>query len=215
MSTELALVDDRHYMDRLPALADRLAKSQLIPKRFQNKPDDIAVIGYTLADLDVRLTPATLAQMYAVDNTPGFMAQIQSVLAARHGCPVIPLDDESDDTLGRCLIRAKDGKWRTVDVTIDEAKAAGWYDRNPNYKTQPKNMLLNRAVTKAVRLHCPEAKLVAALEAVDRPTPIDVDVIPAEVHDSAAESRGFGGELQAPRYDPPDDDGRPFTDDAA
>lgn len=208
MSTELALVDDRHYMDRLPALADRLAKSQLIPKRFQNKPDDIAVIGYTLADLDVRLTPATLAQMYAVDNTPGFMAQIQSVLAARHGCPVVPLDDQSDDTIGRCLIRSKDGKWRTVDVTIDEAKAAGWYDRNPNYKTQPKNMLLNRAVTKAVRLHCPEAKLITAFEAIDR----GYDAIPVEVHDNAPESRGLGEELQAPRYDPPDDSGRPFEE---
>lgn len=164
-----SLVQDERYINSLPRLADQLAHSGFCPDTWRIKPGepqevserkvaDLAVIGYSLAELDLRLTVNTLPQCYVVHGRPGFMAQLQIALAARHGCSIVPLDDESGATEAVVNVLGKDGEWHRVTVTMAEAQHAGWAAKNPNYKTMPDRMLMARAVTKAISWHCPEAK---------------------------------------------------------
>lgn len=154
-----ALLADEHYMALIPRLAEQLARSSMCPEQFRGKPDEIAIVGYALADNGFRLTLSTLPQCYVVHGRPGYMAQLQIAMVARAGCCLVPLDEESDATTATVRVFGKDGQWHRVTVTMAEAELAGWPKRNPNYKTMPDRMLMARAVTKAVDRHFPEAKL--------------------------------------------------------
>lgn len=178
MGTALALTDDRNYMDSIPRMAEIYAKSAVCAKQFQGKPELVEIVAYQLAALDVRMHPASIGMCYVVGNKPGFEAQLQIMLAARHGCKIVPLDDQSDDRSATCKALGKDGEWHRVTVTIDDADRAGWTTRNPNYKTMPDRMLAARAITKAIALHCPEAKLL--LPDADREEADWVDAEPVE-----------------------------------
>jgi hypothetical protein len=150
-------------------MAEQLAKSSMCPETWrikagepehvkEQKIADLCIIGHSLAELDFRLTVNTLPQCYVVHGRPGFMAQLQVALAARHGCRIVPLDEESDDKAAHVHVLGKDSKWHKVSVTMAEATKAGWDKKNPNYRTMGDRMLMARAVTKAISLHCPEAK---------------------------------------------------------
>ena len=175
------LADDRQYMDRLPALAREFASSSMCPETWRLKPvpanaskgaaelvaqendrkvADLAIIGQSLAELDLRLGLNVLPQVYVVHGRPGFMAQLQIALAARFNCHIVPLDDESGAKKGVVKVLGKDRQWHRVTVTMEEAETAGWPKKNPNYASMPDRMLMARAVTKAIGLHCPEAKLM-------------------------------------------------------
>src|SRR6185312_11023102 len=90
------IVTDDRYMDRIPVMAEQFAKSGLCPAVFKGKPDDVAVIAYSLADLGLRLTLNTLPQCYVIHGRPGFMAQLQAGAASRHGYTIRPVTAKCD-----------------------------------------------------------------------------------------------------------------------
>lgn len=185
------LTADRHYMNQLPQLVNQLARSSMCPDPWRIKPGepadvqeqkvaDLMVVGHTLADLDVRFGVTTLPQVFVVHGRPGLMAQLQIALASRHGCDIVPLDEESSAEQAVVKAKGKDGEWHRVTVTMEEAKLAKWPEKNPNYKTMPDRMLAARAVTKAIGLHCPEAKMMLpAGNLLDDPQDLDEPTGPA------------------------------------
>lgn len=48
------------------------------------------------------------------------------------------------------------GRTNEYTYTMEMAKKRGLYDRNPNYRTQPGNMLRSKAVRESFRMYCPE-----------------------------------------------------------
>lgn len=185
----VTLIDDHRYVADLPTVAAQLARSGFCPDTWKIKkgePDDVAeqkvndlvVIGMALAELDLRLSVNTLPQCYVVHGRPAFMAQIQIALAARHGCHIVPLDEASGEDEAVVKAFGKDGQWHRVSFNMAQAVKAGFPGKNPNYKSMPAQMLMARAVTKAITLHCPEAKF--GLPEGDR---FEADAIEVDSHD--------------------------------
>lgn len=154
----VSLYDDYRYMDRIPAMAEQFARSGLCPKDFRGKPDDVAIVAYSLADLGLRLTLNTLPQCYVIHGTVGYMAQLQMGLAGIHGFDIHP-KTQPTNTEATVVVITPDGEQFEVTFTIDDAKQAGYYASNDMYKKIPKNMLLARAVTTAITWYCPEVRL--------------------------------------------------------
>lgn len=187
-STDLDLLHDHHYLDRLPNVAEQLARSSMCPDQYRGKPDDIAVVGMALAELGLRLSIVTLPQTYVVHSRPAFFAQLQIALAGRHGCHIVPLDEDSAEDVAVVKVLGKDQQWHRVTVTMADAVKAGWTKKNPNYASMPDRMLMARAVTKAIGQHCPEAKLLLP--------PADREALPLEA--DSYEPEEATGELTVP-----------------
>lgn len=195
------LASDAHYMDRLPDMARQFAASAMCPDVWQLKPvpanaseqaramivaenerkvADLCIIGQSLAELDMRLSINTLRQVYVVKGVPGYMAQLQILLASRFNVPIVPLDEESDATKAVVKIVGKDRQWHRVTVTMAEAKLAKWPDRNPNYATMPDRMLMARAVTKAIDRHAPEVKMMLPPADLEEAAAADWSAVPED-----------------------------------
>lgn len=179
-TTELALVNDERYMAGIPSKALELSKRNIVPEAFRGKPENIELSAYALAAVGMELSPTTLPKTYVVKGAAGFYAQLQVALAGRHGCHIVPLDDESDETAAVVKALGKDGEWHRVTFTMEQAVKRGLPARNPNYKSMPEAMLMARACTKAIKYHCPEALLLLPPADRDELDYID-DVDSAEV----------------------------------
>lgn len=211
------LASDERYMAQVPMLARQFSRSEMCPEVWRAKPipaqasedartmvlaenerkvADLAIIGQSLAELNIRLSLNVLGQVYVVKGRPGYMAQLQILLADRFGVPVVPLDEESDDKSASVKIKGKDGEWHKVTVTMAEAVKAKWPERNPNYATMPDRMLMARAVTKAIDRHAPQVKMMlppADAEELFLPDDAEVPedgVVDGDVEDSAVLETG-------------------------
>lgn len=192
----LALTDE-HYLSRIPALAQQLARSGMCPESFKGKPDDIAIVGYSLADNGLRLSINTLPQCYVVHGRPGYMAQIQTAMAAMHGVTIRPVGSKCDETSATVEVILPDRSRHEVTFTMKEADAAGLTKPSKSgapsmYKLWPTNMLVARATTRAIGWYCPAVKLGLA-GTVDME---ELDVIDAETVDEPDSGEtGETGEL--------------------
>ena len=194
----LALTDE-HYLSRIPQLAEQLARSTMCPEQFKGKPDEIAIVGYSLADNGIRLSINTLPQCYVVHNRPGYMAQIQTAMAAMHGYDIHPVGSKCDEQSATVEVVTPKGERHQVTFTMAEARRAG-LDKNPGqmYHKWATNMLVARATTRAIGWYCPQVKLglagtvnvdeLAAVEAAAG-TPVDADPATGEIVDAARPMR--------------------------
>ena len=97
------------------------------------------------------------------------------------------------------------------EYTIDDAKAQGIYNRNPNWKATPRSMLIARALTNGIRWFCPHLMNGAAAldeyekEAIQTPAievlPPAIEVRPiadnAQAADEAEGAREYAQEIDA------------------
>ena len=156
----LKALQDEHYLARIPKLAIELAASNMVADAFKGKPEEIAIIGYGLADNGILLSISTLSQCYTVKGRPGYMAQIQIAMAALHGCIIRPRASKCNETTATVHVSLPDGFRDEVTFTMAEARRAKLHE-NPGgmYDKWPTNMLVARAVTRAISWYCPEVKL--------------------------------------------------------
>lgn len=176
---------DEHYLSRLPQLAEQLAHSGMCPEAFKGKPNDICIIGYSLADNGLRLSINTLPQCYVVKGRPGYMAQIQTAMAALHGIDIHPVGHRCDENSATVEVILPNGQRHEVTFTMEEARRAG-LDKTPGemYRKFPTNMLVARATTRAISWYCPAVKLGLA-GTIDME---ELGVIDATSHDAPGET---------------------------
>jgi hypothetical protein len=143
--------------------ADLLAKSDLVPKAFQSKPEN-CLIALELAD---RMNASAFMVMQNVDiihGKPGFRALF--LIGCFNACGRFdPISYEKDDEDGgRCraisTVRSSGkvvtGPW----VSMNMAKAEGWVEKNGSkWKTMPELMLCYRAAAFMIRTTAPEISL--------------------------------------------------------
>ncbi len=163
---EVAVVDPRR---ELWNQAVAMSKSLLVPKHFQNKPQDC----FIMADLALRLgTPLlpTLQGTYIVHGKPGFEGKFVAALLEGSGKIVGPIDyefDGADDDYGcRAVVhdQALNKRIRGPKVDWRMVKAERWNedskDRSGNiikskWNTLPELMFHYRAVSFLVRTRYP------------------------------------------------------------
>ncbi|MFJ6215114.1 hypothetical protein ACIQGZ_17520 [Streptomyces sp. NPDC092296] len=136
-------------------LANRLAPTSFIPSTMRGKVGDITAC--LLAGNELGLPPmAALKSMDVIHGTPGLRAHAMRGLVQSKGHEVELV--ESTDTVCRMRGRRKGAEsWQTVVWTIGRAQLAGFPAKNPNYKTQPANMLVARATGEICRLIASDA----------------------------------------------------------
>jgi hypothetical protein len=132
--------------------ARKLAASDLLPKSYQGKPQNVLLaVEYGRA---LGLDPLTAINMtHVVQGKPTASAQLVNALVRRAGHT---LRVRGDETSATCKIIRNDDDFEFVATwTIERAKQAGVLS-NPVWKTYPANMLKARAITECARDACPE-----------------------------------------------------------
>jgi len=143
-------------------LAQTLATSQIIPEIYQNKPADCA-IAVDMANR-MNVSPMMVMQnLYVVKGKPSWSGQACKALV--EGCGKFRnvrhqyFGDKGKDTRGCRLTAVWADTGEVVegpDVTIQMAKAEGWYGKNPKWSNMPELMLAYRASAFFARVYCPE-----------------------------------------------------------
>lgn len=133
--------------------ARKLSASDLLPKSYQGKPQNVLLaveFGRSLG-----LDPITAINMtHVVQGRPTASAQLVGALVRRAGHK---LRVRGDDQSATCkIVRKDDPEFEFVATwTMERAKAAGVLS-NSVWKSYPANMLKARAITECARDACPE-----------------------------------------------------------
>lgn len=140
-------------IDKTLDYARKLSASELLPKAYQGKPQNVLLAveyGRSLG-----LDPVTAINMtHVVQGRPTASAQLVGALVRRAGHRLRVSGDEQSATA--ILTRADDPDFEfTATWTMDRAKQAGVLS-NPVWKSYPANMLKARAITEVARDACPE-----------------------------------------------------------
>lgn len=143
--------------------ADILAKSDLVPKAFQGKPEN-CLIALELAD---RMNASAFMVMQNVDiihGKPGFSAKF--LVGCFNACGRFePISYEhGPEDGGRCrAVSAVRGTGQVIHgpwVSMNMAKAEGWLSKNGSkWQTMPELMLCYRAASFMIRTTAPELSL--------------------------------------------------------
>lgn len=144
-------------------LAQSLTRTSFVPQRYRGKPDEATAA--ILAGAELGLSP--LAALRAFDDIQGTTAPKAVTLVAvaqSHGHH-IEVVEESDERAVVRYRRRGEPEWRTVSYTVADAKLAGLAGRNPNWRTQPRNMCVARAQSMAARRVASDAILGIAYSA--------------------------------------------------
>lgn len=115
-------------------MADRLARSSLVPKDLRGKPQDIIVIALTARELRLPVMTA-LNKVYVLDGKPSMSAELMVALILRDGHDVRVERMDSDAAIAR-FRRAEwpdPTEYAEIGYTIHDARAAGlmdlWWER--------------------------------------------------------------------------------------
>ena len=140
-------------------MANFLSKSSFIPKDFKGNPSDCLVALQIAATLG--LSPFEVMKgVYVIHGKPSFEAKFAIALVNRKGVFKEGISFESKGEGDSLVVTAKatthSGKLISESFSLKQAKEAGWYARNPLYRSIPKQMLSYKAATYLIRLNCPE-----------------------------------------------------------
>ena len=190
---------DKNRFNHMARVAAMLAKSQLVPQNYQNKPED-CMIAFDMASR-IGVSPLMVMQnLYVVKGKPSWSGQacmaIIKASARFRDVKHVYFGETGTDSRG-CFVsavRAADGEAvEGVHVTVGMAKAEGWTS-NPKWRNMTELMLAYRAATFFARVHCPD--LLMGCQTAE-----EVDDIQGngDIHKNraASEARELTGTLEA------------------
>lgn len=158
-------------------IGQTFAKSQLVPQNYQGKPED-CMIAIDIANR-MGVSPLMVMQgLYVVKGKPSWSGQtcMSMIKASKEFHKVRPVyfGTPNTDTWG-CRVEAEDRetgeKVKGPEVTIQMAKAEGWYSKKDRYgnetskwQSMPEMMLAYRAAAFFARIYIPNALMGARVE---------------------------------------------------
>lgn len=138
-------------------VAQSLAKTSFVPKGFQGRPDEITAA--ILVGQEIGLSPmAALRSIVMVHGTPSLTANSMRGIVQAKGHRIW-VESESATKAVVCGQRLGDEQVQRSEWTIQRAEQAGFPAKNPNWKTQPQNMLVSRATSTIARMIASDALL--------------------------------------------------------
>lgn len=138
-------------------VAISLAKTSFVPKGFQGRPDEITAA--ILVGQEIGLSPmAALRSIVMVHGTPSLTANAMRGIVQAKGHKIW-VESESATKAVVCGQRLGDDKVQRSEWTIQRADQAGFPAKNPNWKSQPQNMLVSRATSTLARMIAADALL--------------------------------------------------------
>ncbi|MCB5278927.1 MAG: hypothetical protein LHW59_05355 [Candidatus Cloacimonetes bacterium] len=165
------------------AFSETLSKSGIIPKNFQDKPNDIFVAinwGLTLG-----LPPVQALNGIAVINgKPSIFGDLAMALVRASGkCEYVK--ETQTDSMATCIVKRVGEDEQSKTFTMDEARKAGLLS-NPTWNKYPKRMLQMRARAFALRDVFADVLLGISI-AEEQQDIVDTEVaVPAEIKEEQA-----------------------------
>lgn len=152
---------DKNRFNHMARVAAMLAKSQLVPQNYQNKPED-CMIAFDMASR-IGVSPLMVMQnLYVVKGKPSWSGQacmaIIKASARFRDVKHVYCGEIGTDSRGCYIsaVRAADGETvEGVHVTVGMAKAEGWTS-NLKWRNMPELMLAYRASAFFARVYCPD-----------------------------------------------------------
>lgn len=131
-----------HIAEDAWRLAQRITKTEFVPKGLQNRPE--AVLAAILKGHELDLPPMTaLGSIHVVNGRPGLSAELQRGLVTRAGHEIG--FEEMSSTRVTCYGRRSDtGQELRVTWTMEDAKRAKLSEKDV-WRQYPRNMLAARA----------------------------------------------------------------------
>lgn len=169
MTNELSLVEKENTISVFEnnesfqngmMMAAQLAKSDLIPVTYKNKPEN-CVIALELSNR-LRLSPFLVMQnMHVIQGRPSwsstFIISCINASGKFKGCLKFEMDAKKTMCRAYAIEKETDTKVCSPLVTLEMATAEGWLTKNGSkWKTMPELMLRYRAAAFFGRIYCPE-----------------------------------------------------------
>lgn len=158
--TTLSVFSGEENFKNAMQMATQLAKSDMIPTIYKNKPEN-CIIALELSNR-LKLSPFLVMQnMYIVQGKPSWSSSFIISCINGSGRFTGPLKFEMDAGRTKCRAYAteKTSGEKLVGplITMEMAQAEGWLGKNGSkWKTMPELMLRYRAAAFFGRLYCPE-----------------------------------------------------------
>lgn len=126
-------------------MAERLAKSNLVPKEFRGKPEDVFLVITFGAELG--LPPvAALRGMMCINGRPApYAATLVGVVQASPACKYLRCVSSNNEEATYETLRVGYPSPSQESFTMADAQRAGLTQRNQNYQLYPRKMLEARA----------------------------------------------------------------------
>lgn len=163
---------------RMYAQAMRVTGTDMVPKDQRNNTD--AIVATMLAGWEQGLSPMqSLRSYHIIEGKPSESAELLMTLARRAGIDIFVAETTNES----CTVEVRHPDWPddrvgSVTFTYADAEAAGLTNKS-NWKNYPRSMLRSRAVTEAVRAHCPEVTVGASYTPEELGVEVDGMGIPA------------------------------------
>lgn len=210
-------------LEQAESLADKIAKSSLLPAALRNKPGDVLVILITGHELGLSPMQA-LRGMHVIEGKAAMSADLMVALAQkdRATCEYFRMVESTDQKAVYETKRAGHPSPVRMEFTLDQAKAAGLTGRD-NWRKYPAAMLRARCASALARavypdlfmgvydpdeLHAaPVAPVAATPSQPARNQVVEAEVVISEQHDPATgEVKASPAELLAAEIESASDD---------
>ena len=162
LSHPMATMLNAALYTNLKRAAATLSKSQFVPQRFRDHPEDVFVALHMSHRLGA--DPLLILQnLYVVHGEPGWKSQFVIAQANASGKLSDPIAfDTAGEGEGMSVTASATMKatGKTISATVDMkmAKAEGW-TKNTKYQSMPEHMLCFRSAAFLVRRYLPEVML--------------------------------------------------------
>lgn len=175
-------------------LADRLAKSQLIPKNFQGRPNDVFVAMLWSRNLGMPIVQG-LQNIAVINGRPSIWGDAALAIVKASGLLESfkeTLAGMGDSMTATCtIVRKNEVEPYTASFSVYDAKLAGLWGKQGPWKQYPKRMLALRARGFALRNAFPDILLGIGIAEEEQ------DITPADT--ASAEHTPINEQKAAPR----------------
>ena len=152
-------------------MAEMLSKSQMIPKNYQNKPQDTLVAMMMGSELGLHPIQA-LQNIAVINGKPSIYGDAMLALVQNHSA-FGGIQESFDEAaqVATCIVWRKNGEKHTVTFSQADAKQAGLWAKAGPWSQYPKRMMTFRARGFALRDQFADALagLISREEAEDMP----------------------------------------------
>ena len=160
-NSNLTIYGDVGIYNQYFKIAECLARSEMIPQNYRNKPESV-LVAIDVAR-QVQMSPLMVMQnLYVIQGKPSWSSNYcASVIKTNFLNVKVELSGEGDER--GCRITATDKNNNFCEgtrVTINMAKQEGWFNKaGSKWKTMPDQMLIYRSYSFFARAYCPDKLL--------------------------------------------------------
>lgn len=174
-------------------LADRLAKSQLIPKNFQGRPNDVFVAMLWSRNLGMPIVQG-LQNIAVINGRPSIWGDAALAIVKASGLLESfkeTLTGTGDSMTATCtIVRKSEAEAYTASFSVYDARLAGLWGKQGPWKQYPKRMLALRARGFALRNAFPDILLgIGIAEEEQDITPSDKQTEAKQINEQKAAPR--------------------------